>query len=287
MRQDGRRKTKFLQFTPYRRAVRVESLRRRNQNTAANDPDEDAQGAGHGSRCSMPVSSICKRRPAAAPGPSPGMDKRLCLEPSCTNHPKETLGFPTDSKGPSKQLFPMGTVVIGQTDQEGSFGGFLTSCPPSIHIDPQRKQMCAVHALRNVVQDKAGDVITDALLVAAATQAAGRLEDTPSMHYDELQGGNFSIEAICDAVGMLDNFSIRELKWHWLGLPATDFCRAAFADVENLPVAGLVLHVSKRSHYVAVLRQDTSDAAQILLLDSVYPDRIEILSPQQFHVVAS
>jgi hypothetical protein len=31
MRQDGRRKTKFLQFTPYRRAVRVESLRRRNQ----------------------------------------------------------------------------------------------------------------------------------------------------------------------------------------------------------------------------------------------------------------
>jgi hypothetical protein len=107
------------------------------------------------------------------------------------------------------------------------------------------------------------------------------------MHYDELHGGNFSIEAICDAVGMLDNFSTRELKWHWLDLPATDFCRAAFADGENLPVAGLVLHVSKRSHYMAVLRQDTSDAAQILLLDSVYPDRIEILSPQQFHDVAN
>ena len=47
------------------------------------------------------------------------------------------------------------------------------------------------------------------------------------------------------------------------------------------------MHISKGSHDVALLWQGTRDAAQTLLLESVSPNRIEILSPEQFHVVAS
>jgi hypothetical protein len=209
------------------------------------------------------------------------MDKRVCLETIDTGHLKETGGYPTHPEEPSKKLFPTGTGTIGHSDPAGSFGGLLTPCPSTIHIDPQRKQMCAVHALRNVAQDKAGDVIADALLVQGAIDTASRLGE------HVLGGGNFSTEAMYDAVDMLDSFSIRVLSYHILAMPAKDLCRGAFADVENIPVAGLVMHISKRGHYVALLRDSTPDTPQILLLDSVYPNRIEILSPEQFHAAAS
>ena len=42
---------------------------------------------------------------------------------------------------------------------------------------------------------------------------------------------------------------------------------------------------SKGKHDVALLWQGTRDAAQTLLLESVSPNRVEILSPEQFLVV--
>ena len=79
MREDGRRKTIFLRFTPYRRVVRAESLRRRKDKTLTKDCDRDAQDRGDAGGYfedgipRVPASVVCKRRPAAAYGPSPGI----------------------------------------------------------------------------------------------------------------------------------------------------------------------------------------------------------------------
>ena len=80
---------------------------------------------------------------------------------------------------------------MGDTDPASRFESHFVACPNSIHIDPQRKQMCAVHALRNAVQDKKGQVITDELLVQGAKMAAYRLKEALSLHYDASGGGNF------------------------------------------------------------------------------------------------
>ena len=107
------------------------------------------------------------------------------------------------------------------------------------------------------------------------------------MHYDEASGGNFSTEAMYDTVDMVDTVSILCLALGYAGHSCERSLSGAYVEVENLPIAGLVMHISQGSHEVALLWQGTRDAAQTTLLESVSPNRIEILSPEQFHVVAS
>ena len=57
---------------------------------------------------------------------------------------------------------------------------------------------------------------------------------------------------------------------------------AAFADVENSTAVGLVLHSKERQHYVALLRNADHFPSEMLLLDSLRPSTVEIVTADSF-----
>ena len=63
---------------------------------------------------------------------------------------------------------------------------------------------------------------------------------------------------------------------------AEEFAMAAFADVESSTVVGLVIHSKERHHYVALLRNGDHFPSEMLLLDSLRPSTVEIVTAASF-----
>jgi hypothetical protein len=128
-------------------------------------------------------------------------------------------------------------------------------------------------------------VITDNLLVRGAEVAAELLGDCLAEHYDVHLGCNFSIAAMIAALDLSENFSIclLDVHKHLRHCPsAEEFTLAVFDDVENHSMVGLVIHSIRRHHYVALVRNGKHFPAQLLLLDSMRPEVVEVVTADAF-----
>jgi len=99
--------------------------------------------------------------------------------------------------------------------------------------------------------------------------------------------GNFSIEAVAEAVMLTAEFSMRclgSLSAALRGLPAVAVVEQAFASARGLQVAGLLVH--SIGHYVALLPHGTAGSTQVLLLDSLHPTTVELVDPDSFKTKA-
>ena len=103
---------------------------------------------------------------------------------------------PVDAAAFPKPPAPMPAAVLGGTARPR---GAESPLPPGLRVDPQQGDLCALHALRNATQDF--DAFSLEMLVAGALAAASRLGDPLTRHTDQPIPGNFSTEAIVDAVG--------------------------------------------------------------------------------------
>ena len=179
----------------------------------------------------------------------------------------------------------MGPHISLRTGLLSSWWGDNITRPSALQIDPERVGFCAVHALRNAMQDHGGHLITDSLLVRGAEVAAHFLGDCVSEHYDIHRGGNFSIGAMMAAAGLVENFSLHLLNLHKHivhNASAEEFALEAFADVENNEVVGLVVHRRERRHYVALIRNGDHFPSEMLLLDSLRPHTVELVTAESF-----
>ena len=287
MRKHKQRKTSHLKCLNYRRTVREESLQIRREASGQLDGSGSVQGHIHldqeakGNTQPDSATSTCNPNPATIRSPSP--DKLLICPAVISPGPIVKPAGGTEKCGQRPE-------TSQDVDPVATSWGTLVPCPRAIHIDPQRKQLCAMHALRNAVQDTTGHTITEELLSRGAERAAKRFDDDTSVHQDSKGEGNFSIEAVAEAVMQTDNFSMRclsSLSETWDKMSAITVVEQAFADVEGLPVAGLLVHIAVRNHYVALLLHGPASSAQILLLDSLHPATVQILTAESFKTLAT
>ena len=63
---------------------------------------------------------------------------------------------------------------------------------------------------------------------------------------------------------------------------AEEFTWSVFDDVENQAMVGLVIHSLRRHHYVALVRNGEQFPSQMLLLDSLRPEEVEVVTAHTF-----
>ena len=289
MRKFKRRKTSHLICPDYRRSVLEESVLKRQEARGEVDGCRGVQGCTQLDQqveCRIePCAATCigKGKAGTVPGPSP---KKHATGTDVFSGPS---GVPAARHTNLRAYTKCGDLpaTLEGVDPVATSWGKRIPCPPTIHIDRQKRQLCAVHALRNVIQDVSGDVITEDLLVQGAKLAAKRLGDDLSLHQCVRGAGNFSIEAVAEAVMLTAGFSMRclgSLSAVWDGLPAVTVVEQAFASAEGLQVAGLLVH--SIGHYVALLPPGTAGSTQVLLLDSLHPTTVELVDPDSFKTKA-
>jgi hypothetical protein len=249
MQQDGRRRTEHLRDVAYRRAVRTESVRRRQH---AGDTYE------------LPT------RQTSATCLSSTDDSSVVVSPDRSVNPTRAtvLKRPAASHAPSVRKRPVDydqgadNQEVARKAQRAMWpSGSILARPAHLFISPQKGTLCAVHALSNASQDKGGHCFTQELLIKGANAAARRLGEHVSRHMDTKQAGDFSIEALCDAVSLTNRYTMTALS------PQLDVLRdsppqtvlgIAFDCIRGLPVVGLLVHLPS-GHYVA-LRRDSAVA---------------------------
>ena len=262
-----------------------------------------SQAEGQGAEV-VPEKALCKRRRSQQDVRARGEQRDYHTHRLTTSHlPNEvkSRSLPLESEIIQQVQYssvmlehdcPAGSVdvVVGPQIKWGAsmvsrWWGDSLPRPSKLHIDPERCGFCVVHALRNVMQDQTGHLITDSLMMRGAQVAAQRLGESVSKHCDMDKGGNFSISAMMEVVGLLHNFSMRLLSGRMhLGhhTSAEEFAMAAFADVESSTVIGLVIHSKERHHYVALLRNGDHFPPEMLLLDALRPSTVEIVTADSF-----
>ena len=156
--------------------------------------------------------------------------------------------------------------------------------PPHLFIDPQTSSLCAVHALNNSVQASLDlPAFTANMLHEGARIAARVLGDSEAQHHDVVSG-DFSIEAVCQAVRLSNHYSCAELEVNTSGESMATL-EAAFAPVDGSHrVLGILMHVGR--HYVAIVRDALSTPTGAVLLDSLHPGIIEIWTAEHFRAAA-
>jgi hypothetical protein len=130
-----------------------------------------------------------------------------------------------------------------------------------------------------------GDVISDNRLVRGVEVAAKILGDSLAEHCDIHLGGNFSMAAMLAAGDLSESFSLCLLDVcnhlrHCAS--AEEFTWSVFDDVENQAMVGLVIHSLHRHHYMALVRNGEQFPAQMLLLDSLHPEEVEVVTAHTF-----
>jgi hypothetical protein len=145
-------------------------------------------------------------------------------------------------------------------------------------------------ALSNASQDKGGKFFTQELLIKGANAAALRLREHVSLHMNTKQAGDFSIEALCDAVSLTNHYTMQALSLSpqleaLRDSPPHTVLDFAFSCIRGLPVVGLLMHLPS-GHYVALRRDSAVAPLSAIVLDSLCPESMEVFSAEQFCQVA-
>jgi hypothetical protein len=187
-------------------------------------------------------------------------------------------GFPT-----SRKTLPPAPALTGGKAVSWRPTGAVVMRLGDVSIDKQRGNFCALHALRNAVQDDAvAPTYTEDVLVRAARAAAADLGDPLDRHCDADTGDMFSIEAVCRAVRLVGGHVAEELEEQCGASVGGNVLASVFLVGGPRPAEGLVMHDPRGiGHYVA-LRLHPAFPDRVLHLDSLSPGFAQVWSVDTF-----